>query len=120
MSVNYRSTWETYVSAWKEASATQKQTALAVSVQPGCVYRDPLASTTGYEALVNYMLTFHLQVPGGYFETTWFLAHHGRSIAKWNMRSGDGAILGEGVSYAEYGQDGRLASIAGFFEAPKP
>ena len=70
ISLNYRSTWETYVSAWKTASATQKQATLEASASPDCVYRDPLASTTGYEALVNYMLGFHQQVPGGYFETT--------------------------------------------------
>lgn len=118
MNLDYRSTWETYVSSWKAPSANEKQSALELSASADCVYRDPLASTTGYEGLVKYMLAFHQQVPGGYFETTWFLAHHDRSIAKWNMRGSDGAILGEGVSYGEYGQDGRLVTMTGFFDAP--
>jgi hypothetical protein len=119
MTMDYRSTWDIYVSAWKATSVADKQAALEASAAPDCVYRDPLAATTGHDALVNYMRAFHQQVPGGHFEVTYFLAHHDRSIAKWNMRSGDGAILGEGVSYGEYGQDGRLLSMTGFFETPQ-
>ena len=119
MSMNNRSVWDTYVSAWKATSKAEKRAALEASGSPDCVYRDPLASTTGYDALVDYMLAFHQQVPGGYFEVTYFLAHHDRSIAKWNMRSGESAILGEGVSYGEYGADGRLLSMTGFFDTPQ-
>lgn len=62
------------------------------------------------------MLGFHQHVPGGSFETHYFLAHHERSIAKWNMCNGAGEIIGEGVSYGEYGRDGKLVAMTGFFD----
>jgi SnoaL-like domain len=96
-----RATWERYVSAWKAQAAEAKHAALQASVVADCTYRDPLAVTQGHRELVEYMLGFHQQVPGGYFETVYFLAHHDRSIARWNMRDGRDAIIGEGMSYGE-------------------
>ncbi len=113
-----RATWETYVSAWKAATADAKAAALAASVGTQCVYRDPITHAEGHAALIEYMLGFHRQVPGGHFVTTYFQAHHDRSIAKWTMRSADGTIAGEGTSYGEYGADGKLVAMTGFFETP--
>lgn len=119
MSDKQRATWDTYTSAWKAATAQAKAQALRASTTATCVYRDPLKCTEGHDALVAYMLDFHQQVPGGYFETTYFLAHHERSISKWNMRAGDDSIVGEGVSYAEYDAKGQLQVMTGFFETPQ-
>ena len=113
-----RSTWEAYAAAWKVVGAAAKHAALRGSTDRACVYRDPLVQTEGHEALVAYMLAFHEQMPGGYFETTYFLAHHDRSIAKWNMRNGEDVVVGDGVSYGEYDAGGRLVAMTGFFEPP--
>ena len=114
-----RVTWETYVSAWKERTAEAKLAALREVVEPGCRYKDPLTSAEGHRALVDYMLGFHEQVPGGHFVTTYFLAHHDRSIAKWNMVDGAGHVIGDGVSYGEYNADGKLVAMTGFFDTPE-
>ncbi|MEK8033803.1 nuclear transport factor 2 family protein [Ideonella sp. DXS29W] len=108
--------WETYASAWKAEGAEAKRAALTRSVEGGAVYRDPLAECEGHEALIAYMLDFHQQVPGGHFETTYFLAHHGRSVAKWNMRDGQGRKIGDGVSFGEYAASGQLVAMTGFFD----
>ncbi len=113
-----RTTWENYASAWKETSKEAKHAAILSSVAPSCVYRDPDTQLEGHDALVEHMLAFHAQVPGGWFETTYFLAHHDRSIAKWNMRLPDGSLAGDGVSYGEYDESGRLITMTGFFGAP--
>ncbi len=113
-----RNAWETYVSAWREASAEGKRAALKRCAAPDCVYQDPLTFAEGQEALVDYMLAFHQQVPGGHFITNYFLAHHDASIAKWNMVNGEGATIGEGVSYGQYNQQGALIAMTGFFETP--
>lgn len=110
--------WETYASAWKADGEAAKRGLLARSVAVSAVYRDPLAECQGHDALVAYMLDFHRQVPGGHFETTYFAAHHGRSIAKWDMVNSGGQKLGEGVSYGEYGAGGQLVAMTGFFEVP--
>jgi hypothetical protein len=113
-----RTTWETYAGAWKAESREAKRAALVASVAPGCVYRDPLTRADGQDALIEAMLAFHVLVPGGWFETTYFLAHHDRSISKWTMRSAAGDTLGEGISYGEYDGTGRLVAMTGFFETP--
>jgi hypothetical protein len=114
-----RKTWETYASAWKEASAEGKWAALRQSVEPTCMYRDPLEVAEGHGQLVDYMLRFHEQVPGGHFVTSYFLAHHDRSIAKWTMNDAAGNVVGEGVSYGEYNERGKLVAMTGFFDVPK-
>jgi hypothetical protein len=111
-----RRTWETYAAAWRARPESDKRAALEASVDRACVYRDPRTVAEGHDALVAAMLAFHDRVPGGHFETTYFLAHHGRSIARWTMRGGDGAALGEGISYGEYGPHGRLVAMTGFFQ----
>jgi hypothetical protein len=70
--------------------------------------------------LISYMLDFHRQVPGGFFKTTSFQAHNARSLAAWQMCDGEGAVIGVGASYAEYGADGKLSAMTGFFDVPAP
>ena len=113
-----RQIWETYGSAWKATTAEAKRAALAASMSPDATYTDPQNRHHGHEDLVEAMLEFHGQVPGGHFQTTYFLALSDRSIARWNMLGADGTVLGEGTSYGEYGPDGKLTKLSGFFEAP--
>lgn len=111
-------TWETYTSAWQAPSAEAKALALQASVDDDCVYRDPLVKAEGRAALIDYMLGFHQQVPGGFFKTTSFRAHTSRSVTTWHMCNADGAVIGEGISYAEYGAGGKLVTMTGFFDVP--
>ena len=110
--------WEQYVASWKAEGATAKRSLFEQCLAPTCVYTDPLAQVQGWDALVEYMLDFHKQIPGGHFVTKYFLAHHDRSIARWNMVDGAGTVLGDGISYGEYDQKGRLVAMSGFFETP--
>lgn len=113
-----RQTWETYTSTWKPENAARRNELFAQTLSEACEYRDPLVHAVGWAALEAYMQDFQRQVPGGHFVTTWFVAHHGRSIAKWEMRGANAAVLGEGVSYAEYEGDGKLRAMNGFFDTP--
>ena len=119
MKPDMREIWDLYTAAWRERTAQEKIQKLRSSTIETCVYRDPLTQAEGQASLVDYMMSFHQQIPGGYFETTWFLAHHDRSISKWTMHDGSGDIVGEGVSYGEYDEGGRLRSMTGFFETPQ-
>ena len=111
-------TWEIYTAAWQAPSAEAKALALRASVDGDCVYRDPLTKAEGHAALIDYMLGFHLQVPRGFFKTTSFRAHNSRSATTWHMCNADGAVIGEGISYGEYGADGKLVAMTGFFDVP--
>jgi hypothetical protein len=113
-----RRTWEAYTAAWKPENQPQRQRLFEQTLKHDCEYRDPLVHAVGWDALDHYMQDFQRQVPGGHFVTTWFAAHHDRSIAKWEMRGADGSVLGHGVSYAEYADDGKLRAMNGFFDTP--
>jgi SnoaL-like domain len=113
-----RATWERYAAAWRATTRADKLAALATSVAPACTYRDPLTVAEGHEALVEYMLGFHQQVPGGHFETVSFITHHQRSVATWTMRDAARQVIGDGISYGEYADDGKLVAMTGFFAVP--
>ena len=115
---NFAETWERYVSSWKSDSDPQRQALFESCLDVDCQYTDPLIQAKGWQELAAYMRDFHKQIPGGHFVTTYFLAHHGKSIAKWEMRNQDAVVLGEGVSYGEYSAQGKLRSMTGFFDAP--
>ncbi len=118
MSNSLENVWEQYVATWKTTSAKEKASLAKQCLEDSCVYTDPLERTEGHEALIGYMMEFQKQVPGGHFVTTYFLAHHNKSIAKWNMVNGEGDVLGDGISYGEYNDDNRLVAMTGFFQAP--
>lgn len=112
-----RTTWEWYVASWKAERAEEKLALFEKTLNRGCVYRDPLIVAEGWQPLLAYMTDFHRQVPGGHFVTTEFITHHGRSIARWEMREGEARKIGVGTSYAEYDEYGKLTAMNGFFEA---
>ncbi len=111
-------TWATYVSSWRATTEEAKRALFEESLSRDCVYTDPLTRARGQDELIAYMLEFHQQIPGGHFVTTEFMAHHDRSIAKWEMRDGNDTVIGDGVSYGEYDHHGKLLSMNGFFKPP--
>lgn len=113
-----RMTWDTYTRSWKAASAEERTALFAQALSEQCVYTDPLTQRAGWDALREYMVEFHQQVPGGHFRTVEFFAHHGRSAARWEMLGADETVLGTGMSYGEYDEDGRLLTMTGFFATP--
>lgn len=114
----YEKVWETYVRSWKAKTAQEKRTLFEASLNPKCIYQDPLTRAQGWDELVAYMLDFHKQVPGGHFVTQQFMTHSDRSVARWEMQGADGSVMGDGISYAEYGADDKLVTMTGFFETP--
>ncbi len=118
MDNQFKETWETYVSSWNTELPSDKRVLYEKCLDTSCEYNDPLTKTKGWDELTEYMLDFHKQVPGGYFATTYFLAHNNKSIAKWELKNGEDTVLGDGISYGEYNEKGKLTSMTGFYEAP--
>jgi len=110
----FKQTWETYSQSWKLKNTKDKLAAFAQSLDKNCHYKDPLIKTTGYDELLNYMLDFHQQIPEGHFVTTYFMAHSNKSIACWNMCDAEGTKIGEGISYGQYTNDGKLIAMTEF------
>jgi hypothetical protein len=83
-----------------------------------CVYTDPNVQACTRQALMDYMTGFQAQMPGGTFVTTQFTELHDRAMARWNMVTGDGSVVGTGRSFATFNAEGELTSMTGFFDAP--
>ena len=115
----HEKTWETYVASWKAPTRKDKCALLQRALAVGCAYTDPLAQTRNWEQLMEYMAQFHEQSPGSHFVTMEFATHHGRSLAKWEMRDAQDNTISEGVGYGEYDSDGKLVSISNFFQVPE-
>jgi hypothetical protein len=113
-----KDTWETYVESWKVTAVKDKHELFKQCLATDCQYNDPQTLIKGWDKLLAYMQEFHLQIPGGYFVTTYYLTHSNKSIARWVMRTAEN-LLGEGISYGEYNDDGKLKSMTGFFELPQ-
>ena len=111
--------WETYVRSWNATTPEERRVLFENSLDPGCVYRDPLIRAEGWDALIAYILDFQRQVAGGRFVTRYFMDYGDQSIARWDMQGADGSVLGDGISYGEYGPDRKLVRMTGFFETPR-
>lgn len=119
MTDNLKNTWESYMLAWNTENLAGKRSLFEKSLAPACRYTDPLRKTEGWDELQAYMRDFHAQMPGCCFKTYYFLDHHQKSIAKWQLKNNDGTVLSEGISYGEYNADGLLIAMS-FFEAEPP
>ena len=109
------SVWEVYTSSWKAESKDEKRAIFARCLDVRCEYNDPNKKTKSWDEFLDHMLGFHEQVPGGHFVTKQFMTHNNQSIARWEMKNGDHAVIGEGISYGKYQDGGKLISITGFF-----
>lgn len=110
-----RETWDLYTASWKVKTIQEKLELFAQSLKKDCEYKDPTVNTKGWDELAQNMINFHEQVPGGHFVTTDFQTHSGRSMAKWDMCTGDGDKIGEGISFGQYHSDGKLFAMTGFY-----
>ena len=115
-----RTVWEQYVSSWKAEGRKAKRGLIEGAIAPKGTYTDPIADPIdSVEGLVDYMVAFHQQVPGGHFVTEWYQFHHGASAARWTMRDRDGNVIGDGVSHARYDENGQIEAVTGFFDGPE-
>ncbi|WP_035056322.1 nuclear transport factor 2 family protein [Andreprevotia chitinilytica] len=118
MNNDFKATWEKYTATWKMTNQADRLAVFSDVLAENAVYTDPLVQAKSWNELIAYMENFHQQIPGGHFVTTYFLAHHQKSIANWEMKTADNITIGTGTSYGEYNDQGKLISMNGFFENP--
>jgi hypothetical protein len=109
------STWYTYQKAWSDVSSAERQGLLVDSVTDGCVYTDPSTQCNGRAELMAFIEQFRQSMPGTSFKNNTFTHHHAQSLATWVLQDAQGNELQPGMSYARFGEDGRLTLVTGFF-----
>ena len=113
----YLSTWETYQSAWADQTPAERRALLEQSVAESCVYTDPTGLCCGRDELIARIERTQVHFPGASFENTAFADHHDQGLSHWTMHGADGETIAAGISYARFGEDGRLTTMTGFFDA---
>lgn len=112
----YLSTWNMYQAAWSDISDSERQKLLTRSVAENCVYTDPTSECHGHKELIAKIKRSQQLRPGVSFKNDKFLDHHDQGLSHWTMYDASGKAILTGMSYARFGEDGRLTHMTGFFE----
>jgi len=105
-----------YGEAWAASDESERRSLLERAWADDGVYVDPSARVEGREALVAHIGGFQEQMAGHRIELTSGVdSHDGYLRFAWTMLGPDGAALMEGVDFGRLADDGRIASIVGFF-----
>ena len=104
-----------YGASWNESDDARRGALLEQAWADGGVYQDPTGKAEGRDELVAHIGGFHAMFPGRTidFASGVDVTEVGARWA-WVMRNGDEVEL-EGVDFADFGPDGRITRIAGFF-----
>lgn len=111
-----------YTSAWNESDVDARRALLEKAWADDGRYADPSADVIGRDALVEHISGFQSNPSmKGYSlaRTSAVDSHHDVLRFGWALKNAEGAVVMEGVDFGVLDEDGRLASITGFF-GPMP
>ncbi|HET6951044.1 MAG TPA: nuclear transport factor 2 family protein [Acidimicrobiales bacterium] len=109
-------TVDAYFAMLNEEDPTRRAALAAQAWTEDGYYHDPLLEAKGHDALVDMVAGVHAQFPGQRFtRTSGVDAHHRVIRFGWQLADPAGAVTVAGLDVAIVADDGRLASLAGFF-----
>lgn len=111
-----------YVAAWNEPDAAARMALLEKAWATDATYTDPTANVKGRDGLSNLISGFlnNEQTKGASIVRKSGIDIHHRSFRfAWDMLTADGTVAASGIDYGEFGDDGELKKIVGFF-GPMP
>ena len=115
----HQSTFEAYQSAWVLGLApSERRRLLLESVARDCVYQDPGIECHGHDELIAKIEDANRKGPGARFRNDSFFTHHDKAVVNWTMFDGAGEEYAKGASYVQFGADGRLTHMTGFYNQP--
>jgi hypothetical protein len=107
---------DTYCRAWSEPDPDKRRELLQEVWGERATYTDPRADISGLEELVAHIGGILAGRPGArVVRTSAVDSHHGLARFAWRVVQADGAMLPEGIDFAEVSSDGKLSRIVGFF-----
>lgn len=105
-----------YAEAWTGIDETRRQHLLEQCWADEGVYCDPLNTVAGRDGLTKHIAGFSDRFPGHSIKvTTGADVHDGFARFGWEMSDADGQLVTDGVDFATFAPDGRIARIVGFF-----
>jgi hypothetical protein len=114
-----------YIAVWNETDPGRRRALIARTWAEGARYRDPLLSSDGADGIDAMVAAVHDKYPGHAFRRTSDVdAHNGALRFRWELAPEGGPVLASGIDFATVAEDGRLATVTGFFDyvatAPAP
>ncbi|QKW06187.1 nuclear transport factor 2 family protein [Streptomyces sp. NA04227] len=109
---------ERYIAAWNTRDAEARAKAVAAAWAEDGTYTDPLTEARGHEQLVAAIGATQAQFPGYEFKVTGEPdGHHDLVRFTWDLVSvADGSSPAAGFDVITLAEDGRITSVAGFFD----
>ena len=108
---------QSYVAAWTAVDEQMRRDLLERSFAADGTYTDPLRHLAGRDALLAHLSEVHARFPGQAVSLTSAVdEHHGHVRFAFARRDSAGAVVREGVDFADVGHDGRLQRVVGFFD----
>jgi hypothetical protein len=106
-----------YLEAWNENDPRRRLGLLANACTETVRYVDPEVDVTGPGALSRVIESFRNTYPAHELRLSGEVdAHHDVLRFRWSVEGEDGSALGAGLDACILAPDGRLESIAGFFD----
>ncbi len=107
-----------YFTMWNEPNADERQTVIQRVWSEDAVSVDPVVQVEGHAAIGDMVSKFHQDYPGHSFALSGeIVEHHDRLRFHWRMMDPKGDVQLSGLDCVRLSQDGRIADLAGFFDA---
>jgi hypothetical protein len=111
-----KDTIATYMAAWNEKDEAKRRQLIDQCWSDAGTYTDPVSDVKGKEALAAAIVGFQSQMPDATIDLISGVdEHHGRIRFGWKLTNGPRPL--EGIDVGTIGDDGKLASIIGFWGA---
>lgn len=105
-----------WFAAWNELDAAKRQAALGDLAAPDLLFQDAYSCSRGLADVVAHISGAKVHMPGITLERAGAVRQcQGTALVDWLARKGDGSELAKGTNAFEFGPDGRIARIVGFW-----
>lgn len=107
-----------YFTMWNEADADKRQTVIRNVWSDNALSVDPVVQVEGHQAIGDMVSKFQSDYPGHTFSLSGdIVEHHDRLRFHWRMMDPQGDVQLSGLDCVRLSSDGRIADLAGFFDA---
>jgi hypothetical protein len=112
---------EKYFDTWNEPDADNRLTLAEETWAPDARYVDPNTDVTGAAGFSQMVAAVHEQYPGyGFRLSSAVETHHDVLRFSWEIVDPSGNVALAGIDVGRVAEDGRLASLLGFFGVTPP
>ena len=107
-----------YIALWNETDPERRRALIAEAWTGDAKYVDPVMQGEGHDQIDALIAAVHGRFPGHRFVLSGEPdGHNGRIRFSWTLGVGGASTVARGTDFAVLAEDGRLASVTGFFDS---